>query len=291
VTRFTDDSPRYRDLGAKLLALMQTTLGGTLYLYQGEEVGMKNFPLSWDPSEYKDIETVNYWKKMQDLSGGDESKMVEAKRIIQRKARDHARTPVQWSDGPNAGFCPENVTPWMRVNDDYKEVNVAAQVPRHQNTLKDASKEQGGGLKSSISKAAQKIADNFAPVGSSLGPVVPTHSMPIPSSEGEPLSVWQFWQRGLANRKAHKDVFVYGTFEALDVSNEDVFAYRRVGEKEAFVVLLNFTGETVSLDLPEKPAKTSKWVISNYAEGPTDRALQGKIMLKPWEGLLGTAVV
>jgi hypothetical protein len=77
----------------------------------------------------------------------------------------------------------------------------------------------------------------------------------------------------------------------LDVSNEDVFAYRRVGEKEAFVVLLNFTGETVSLDLPEKPAKTSKWVISNYAEGPTDRALQGKIMLKPWEGLLGTAVV
>jgi len=42
---------------------MQTTLIGTLYIYQGEELGMCNIPLSWGPEEYKDIESVNYWKQ------------------------------------------------------------------------------------------------------------------------------------------------------------------------------------------------------------------------------------
>jgi glycosidase len=251
VTRFTDDSPATRVLGAKLLALMQTTLGGTLYLYQGEEIGMKNFPLSWDAAEYKDIETVNYWQKMLDASNGDlnDPKMAEAKKIIQRKARDHARTPVQWTAGTNAGFCDEDVEPWMRVNEDWKECNVEAQIP------------------SSSANAEGK----------------------------EDLSVWQFWQRGLANRKAHKDVFVYGSFEALYVKNEDVFAYRRVGEdgKEAFVVLLNFTGKEAHVVLDEK-AKVKKWVAGNYegqAGGIEGKEVSGKIVLRPWEGVLGTAEV
>jgi glycosidase len=42
---------------------MQTSLPGTLYLYQGEELGMRNVPLSWGPEEYKDIESIKYWKK------------------------------------------------------------------------------------------------------------------------------------------------------------------------------------------------------------------------------------
>ncbi|CAK4028360.1 glycoside hydrolase [Lecanosticta acicola] len=123
VSRYADDSREYRELGAKLLAMMQTTLSGTLYVYQGEEIGMANVPLSWPV--YRDIEAINYWKKMQELSGGDEEKLRHAKEIMQRKARDHARTPVQWDSGPNAGFSKEK--PWMRVNDDYKTVNVEAQ--------------------------------------------------------------------------------------------------------------------------------------------------------------------
>lgn len=43
---------------------MQTTLSGTLYVYQGEEIGQRNMPLSFEPSEYKDIETINYWEKV-----------------------------------------------------------------------------------------------------------------------------------------------------------------------------------------------------------------------------------
>ncbi len=48
---------------AKLLALMQTTLSGTIFVYQGEEIGMRNMPKDWDVAEYKDIESINYWKK------------------------------------------------------------------------------------------------------------------------------------------------------------------------------------------------------------------------------------
>jgi glycosidase len=63
VTRFCDDSDEHRVTGTKLLSIMQTSLPGTLYVYQGEELGMRNVPKSWDPAEYKDIESVKYWKK------------------------------------------------------------------------------------------------------------------------------------------------------------------------------------------------------------------------------------
>jgi oligo-1,6-glucosidase len=63
VSRYTDDSDSFREYGAKLLAMMQTTLAGTLYVYQGEEIGMRNVPASWDEKEYKDIESINFFKK------------------------------------------------------------------------------------------------------------------------------------------------------------------------------------------------------------------------------------
>ena len=55
---------------------------------------------------------------------------TQALEFMQRKARDNSRTPVQWDDTPNAGFCPANVKPWMRVNDDYPTVNAKAQMAR-----------------------------------------------------------------------------------------------------------------------------------------------------------------
>lgn len=140
VSHYTDDTDEngFRAKGAKLLALMQTTLSGTVYVYQGEELGMRNVPLSWDASEYKDIQSINFWKKEKELYGDDTEKMKEAHELMNRKARDNSRTPMQWSDGPNAGFSAEGVTPWMRVNDDYTSVNAAAQVDG------DSSKEDGG---------------------------------------------------------------------------------------------------------------------------------------------------
>lgn len=61
VSRFGNDSVEWRTLSAKLLALLQTTQTGTLYVYQGEEIGLKNFPRSWGIEEYKDVATINHW--------------------------------------------------------------------------------------------------------------------------------------------------------------------------------------------------------------------------------------
>ncbi|OAL54508.1 alpha-glucosidase-like protein maltase [Pyrenochaeta sp. DS3sAY3a] len=123
VSRYTDDSDQWREYGAKLLCLMQTTLAGTLYVYQGEELGMRNVPASWGPEEYKDIESINFYKKHASASPEAQS---HAHTIMHRKARDNARTPVQWSASPNAGFT--SGTPWMRVNDDYATINASAQL-------------------------------------------------------------------------------------------------------------------------------------------------------------------
>jgi glycosidase len=130
VSRYTDDSDAFRDKGAKLLALMQTTLGGTLFVYQGEEIGIRNAPTSWDISEeYKDIETVNYWNKCQELYKNDPGKLAKGRRIIHMKARDHARTPMQWDQSSkNAGFCKAEVKPWMRVMDDVETINAQTQM-------------------------------------------------------------------------------------------------------------------------------------------------------------------
>lgn len=56
-------------------------------------------------------------------------------KMIQLKARDNTRTPMQWDPSPNAGFCEPNVKPWMRVNDDYPRVNVMAQLKNPESVL------------------------------------------------------------------------------------------------------------------------------------------------------------
>lgn len=61
ISRFADDSDEWREYAAKMLCTKHTTLGGTEYIYQGEELGMRNIPSNWSIKEYKDIETQNYW--------------------------------------------------------------------------------------------------------------------------------------------------------------------------------------------------------------------------------------
>jgi len=234
VSRYTDDSDEWRDKGAKLLALMQTTLGGTIFVYQGEEIGIKNAPIEWDPTEYKDIETINYWNKCQKIYKDDPEKMQLGRKIIQMKARDHARTPMQWSSAPNAGFCDADTKPWMRIMDDWKTVNAEAQM----------------------------------------------------KYEGDDLSTWQFWQRGLKDRKEHADVFVYGGFEEVNKGDENVFGYVRTSkEGEKWLVVLNFSGKEQTWTIPTK--EVDFWACSNYTKGRPDKVKSGELVLKPWEGVLG----
>ena len=117
VSRFGDDG-RYRVESAKLLATFIHTLHGTPYVYQGEEIGMTNVPFS-DIGDYRDIETLNFYRKAVEDMGLDPSRVMS---VIQARSRDNARTPMQWDAGPNAGFT--SGTPWIRINPNHADINV-----------------------------------------------------------------------------------------------------------------------------------------------------------------------
>ena len=117
VSRFGDDK-KYRIESAKMLATLLHTLPGTPYIYQGEEIGMTNVAFD-NIEDYRDIETLNFYREMT-KKGFSKEKIMEA---THRISRDNARTPMQWSDSPNAGFTTG--APWIKVNPNYPEINVA----------------------------------------------------------------------------------------------------------------------------------------------------------------------
>lgn len=128
VSRFGyTDTPELWEQSAKRLAMMVTTLSGTLYIYQGQEIGMMNAPADWPISEYKDVESSNYYEFVQKTTHNDPIAMARAKKAIDHLARDHSRLPMQWNGTSNAGFTETGVTPWMRVHDDYPSINVKRQ--------------------------------------------------------------------------------------------------------------------------------------------------------------------
>lgn len=127
VSRFASDMPEHHAAASKMLALLTTCSSGTPFIYQGQELGMTNVPLSWDAKEYLDLNTINYIKRLRQ-AGKSEAEINKAMTWINLHARDNARTPVQWSAEPNAGFTKPDVKPWMRVNDNYTQINAANQL-------------------------------------------------------------------------------------------------------------------------------------------------------------------
>lgn len=128
VSRFASDAPEHRVHSAKMLATMLATMSGTLFLYQGQEIGMINMPAYYSLDEYPDIESSNFVKliKSQHPDGVPEEAMAKLKYALQKLARDHARIPMQWDTTKDAGFSTPDAKqkPWMRVHDQYKEINV-----------------------------------------------------------------------------------------------------------------------------------------------------------------------
>jgi alpha-glucosidase len=96
------DHPLYGEARARLAALMLLTLRGTPFLYQGEEIGMRNVPV---PVE-----------RLQDPL---------ARRLHPNLSRDPSRTPLPWQAGPGAGFTSGE--PWLPLGPDADVRNVAAQ--------------------------------------------------------------------------------------------------------------------------------------------------------------------
>ena len=120
VSRFGDDSPEYRVVSAKMLATCLHMMHGTPYIYQGEELGMTNYPFE-SPADFKDIESVHAYEEWCE-SGRVSHELFWP--CITAVSRDNARTPIQWDDTENAGFSTG--TPWMPVNTNYREINARA---------------------------------------------------------------------------------------------------------------------------------------------------------------------
>lgn len=96
----------------------------------------------------------------------------------------------------------------------------------------------------------------------------------------DPNSIFYFYKKMLAFRKEHL-TFVYGEYKDLHPTNEQIYAYRRSDENETFLVILNFSSETVDFNLPEHYGEL-ELCISNY--GGVDEGILEKVKMMPWEG-------
>ena len=113
------DDGNYRVKSAKALAILLHLMKGTPYIYQGEEIGMTNYPFK-SLEDVEDIESINYAHEALEKGVPLEVIMDQIRHI----GRDNARTPMQWNDEAEAGFTTGR--PWLAVNPNYKEINVEA---------------------------------------------------------------------------------------------------------------------------------------------------------------------
>lgn len=120
------DNPRFNSIlgnetrkSAKALALMYLFLRGTPFIYQGQELGMTNYPFK-AISEINAKDTLSYYKRLLAEKSED-----EALKLATAWTRDHARTPMQWDTKKNSGFTTGR--PWLKVNPNYEKINVATE--------------------------------------------------------------------------------------------------------------------------------------------------------------------
>lgn len=111
---------QYREKSAKALAILLHLMRGTPYIYQGEEIGMTNYPFE-NLDQVEDIESINYAHEALEKGESPEN-VMDSIRVI---GRDNARTPMQWDSSPQAGFSSAAKT-WLAVNPNYQEINVQA---------------------------------------------------------------------------------------------------------------------------------------------------------------------
>ena len=122
VSRLGNDTDTWWNKSAKMLATCLHFMQGTPYVYQGEELGMTNYPFS-DIRDFRDVESINAYHEYTETLHVDSDKMIS---YLRNKSRDNARTPMQWDETDEAGFTTG--VPWMPVNPNYKVINAAAQI-------------------------------------------------------------------------------------------------------------------------------------------------------------------
>ncbi len=124
LSKLVKDVNYQNDTGAMALAAMYFFMHGTPFIYQGQELGMKNFSRT-DISEFDDISSLdNYSRSLAEGFSAD-----EAMAFINQRSRDNARTPFPWSNGSNGGFN-QGAKPWLAFTSDDFSLNAQEQTSR-----------------------------------------------------------------------------------------------------------------------------------------------------------------
>ncbi|TCO81266.1 oligo-1,6-glucosidase [Plasticicumulans lactativorans] len=122
VSHFGDDDPAWHARSAKALATLMLTQRATPFLYQGDELGMTNYPFE-RIEQYDDVEVKGLWRTLVETGRVPAAELLAH---LRQTSRDHARTPMQWSADAHGGFTTG--TPWLAVNPNHREINAAAQL-------------------------------------------------------------------------------------------------------------------------------------------------------------------
>lgn len=216
VSRWGNDK-EYRVESAKMLAILLHMMKGTPYIYQGEEIGMTNNPVT-DIEQIDDIESRNmYFERLEE--GYSKEAILHS---INAKGRDNARTPMQWSNAKTAGFSTGH--PWLAINPNYEKINVDA-------ALEDEN------------------------------------------------SIFYTYQKLIALRKENP-IIVWGEFELLKDTAEEVFAYIRSYKDENWLIVANFSANENQFS---SSYEVKEEVIHNYSEVIDDVK---EIVLKPYEAFV-----
>ena len=116
-----DPSGRHRDKLAKLLGVLQFTLLGTPFVYQGQELGAVNADFD-GIGEMRDVESLNLYSELARTMPKD-----QAFKKVLSASRDHGRVPMQWDDSEHGGFTA--VQPWIKATRDGFDANAQSQDP------------------------------------------------------------------------------------------------------------------------------------------------------------------
>lgn len=127
VSHFGDDDPAWVERSAKVLNTLILTQRGTPFLYQGEELGMTNYPFQ-TLDDFDDLEVAGRWRDVQHRVSEDEY-LANARAM----GRDNSRTPMQWTSAPNGGFTTGK--PWLAVNPNTAAINAEDEAARPDSVL------------------------------------------------------------------------------------------------------------------------------------------------------------
>lgn len=217
VSRFGNDK-EYLNESAKLLCMCSLSMKGTPYIYQGDEIGMTNYPFK-TIEECRDVEVFNRYKVVKE----NKLDYDEFFNAIKKIGRDNSRTPMQWNDSEFAGFTKGK--PWINVNPNYSEINVEAQIDNED-------------------------------------------------------SVLSFYKEMINIRKDNLGL-VYNDFLPIDIDDENIFSYKRIGDEKEFLIVLNFSDKGINKEFEN--LNEYNILISNYSE---NRINNNEISLKPYEGII-----